>query len=350
MVERRIAFCRVSDGRKVAWATAGEGPPLVLVPGWLSHVERLWSHPSATSALAQLAERHRFIWYDRIGGGLSDRSRPTLSMDDDRAQLEAVLDAAEVERCRLIGYSAGGPLAVVFAAACPERVEHLVLYATYATGRDLSSQGAHEGLVGLIDANWKLATLAMSSLFLPNGSRDDLAWFSRFQRDAAAPEMAASLLTFLRSHDVRDDLPEVRVPTTVLANRHDPAVPPELTREVARLVPGARLHMLEGSEHDPFIRDSGDVVSAILAAVERRSFTPSQPTPSNTAAVLTPRETEVLTLLGRGQSNKEIARSLGVKSSTVERHVTNFYRKLGARGRADAAVHAVARGLVTPSR
>ena len=88
------------------------------------------------------------------------------------------------------------------------------------------------------------------------------------------------------------------------------------------------------------------MVQAILAAVEGRPFTPSPP-PAATVS-LSPRETEVLTLLGRGSSNKDIARELGVQPSTVERHVTNLYRKLDAKGRADAAVHAVARGLVTP--
>lgn len=348
-VEPRIGFCRLADGAQVAYATAGEGPPLVLAPGWLSHVERLWSHPSAASALAQLAERHRFIWYDRIGGGLSDRSRTTSTMDDDLAQLHAVLDATGVERASFIGYSAGGPVATVFAAAHPGRVEHLVLCSTYARGSDLSTQAEHDGLASLIATNWKLATLAMASIFLPNGSSDDLAWFSRFQRDAADPTMAAALIDYMRTHDVRDELARLRVPTTVLTNRHDPAVRPELAQQVARLVPGAQLHVLEGSEHDPFIRDSGDLVAAILAAVEGRPFTPSRP-PSSSTVELTPRETDVLTLLGRGASNKDIARDLGVRSSTVERHVTNLYRKLGARGRADAAVHAVARGLVTPPR
>lgn len=348
-VEPEIAFTRLDDGAHVAWASAGEGPPLVLVPGWLSHVERLWSHPSAASALAQLAERHRFIWYDRIGGGLSDRSRLTERMDDDLAQLGAVLAAAGVDRCRMIGYSAGGPVATAFASAAPERVEHLVLYSTYARGIDLGDDAAHEGLVGLITTNWRLASLAMASLFLPNGSADDLSWFTRFQRHAAEPEMAAALLRYLRTHDVTAELRRLAVPTTVLANRHDPAVPTELTREVARLVPGARLQVLEGSEHDPFIRDSGEVVPAILAAVEGRPFVSARPAPVATAT-LTARETEVLTLVGQGASNKDIARTLGVQASTVERHVTNLYRKLGAKGRADAALHAVARGLVTPPR
>ncbi len=348
-VAPRIGYCRVADGAQVAYATAGEGPALVLTPGWLSHVERLWTHPSAASTLARLSERHRFIWYDRIGGGLSDRSRVTTGMVDDLAQLEAVLAATGVERASIIGYSAGGPVATLFAAAHPERVEHLVLCATYARGSDLSSQEHHDGLVAIIVNNWNLATLAMSSLFLPNGSSDDLSWFSAFQREAADPEMAVALLELMRTHDVRDELARLDVPTTVLTNRHDPAAHPDLSRQVARLVPGARLHVLEGSEHDPFIRDSGDLVDAILAAVDGRPFTPTPP-PATSTVDLTRRETEVLTLLALGASNKDIARDLGVRPSTVERHVTNLYRKLGAKGRADAAVHAVARGLVTPPR
>ena len=346
-MEPRIGFARLADGAQVAYATAGEGPPLVLVPGWLSHVERLWSHPSAASALAQLSERHRFIWYDRVGGGLSDRSRTTTTIEDDLDQLLAVLAATDVERARLIGYSAGGPVAGVLAASHPERVEHLVLCSTYARGADMSGQEAHDSLAGLITSSWKLATLAMSSLFLPNGSADDISWFSKFQREASDPVSAASFIDYIRSHDVRDVLTHVRVPTTVLTNRHDPAVRPELSEEVARLVPGARLQVLEGSEHDPFIRDSGDLVEAILAAVEGRPFAPTR-APAVSPVELSKRETEVLTLLGEGASNKDIARALGVQASTVERHVTNLYRKIGAKGRADAAVHAVARGLVTP--
>lgn len=349
MIGTELGFAEVADGCRVAYATAGDGPPLVLVPGWLSHVERLWSHPSAASALDQLAANHRFVWYDRIGLGLSDRSRSTSSLDDDLAQLDAVLTATGIDRCSLIGYSAGGPAAAAFAAAHPDRVRHLVLCSTYAVGREVNSDEDHAALVSLVRGSWKLATLALASLFLPNGSRDDLRWFSRFQRDAASPDAAAALLSYMRSHDVRDRLREIRVPTTVITNRHDPAIDPTHSRDVARLVPGARLFVLEGSEHDPFIRDSGELVPAILAAVEGRPFERSAPPPP-TAAALSRRETDVLSLLANGASNKDIARALGVQLSTVERHVTNLYRKLGAKGRADAAVHAVARGLVSPPR
>lgn len=349
MVEPTIEFCRIPDGSRVAYASVGEGPPLVLVPGWLSHVGQLWSHPAAASALEKLAADHRVIWYDRIGGGLSDRSRPTSSMSDDLAQLEAVLEAAGVERCRLVGYSAGGPVAVTFSAASPRRVEHLVLYSTYACGQKLSSQASHDSLIGLVTGNWKLATLAMGTIFIPNGSSTDLSWFSRFQREASAPQTAAAFLTYMRSHDVGSELARLRVPTTVITNSHDPAVAPEHSRELARLVPGARLVVLDGNEHDPFIRDSGNVVEAILAAVEGRPFVRARP--PATIRALTPRESEVLTLLANGSSNKEIAGELGIRTATVERHLTHLYEKLEANGRADAAAQAVTRGLVAlPSR
>ena len=77
------------------WPTANwaAGSPLVMLPGWLSHVQKSWSHPSAESARDKLASAHRFIWYDRLGCGLSDRSGFTPSIDNDVHQLEAVLDA-----------------------------------------------------------------------------------------------------------------------------------------------------------------------------------------------------------------------------------------------------------------
>jgi len=174
----------------------------------------------------------------------------------------------------------------------------------------------------------------------------------RFQREATTAEIAVALLDEMRHHDVCDALEAIRVPTLVLTNRYDPVVDPRHSREVASLVPGAVLHVLDGNEHEPFIRDSGNVVDAILDFVADRPLSEAAP-PARTPPVsaLSRREREVLQLLAAGQSNKAIARDLGIVVATVERHVASIYRKLGARGRADAALAAVALGLVTvPSR
>jgi pimeloyl-ACP methyl ester carboxylesterase/DNA-binding CsgD family transcriptional regulator len=317
-----------------------------MVPGWLCHVEKVWTHPAARSARDKLAAAHRFVWYDRLGCGLSDRDGFSPSLENDVEQLEAVLDATGAERCSLIGYSFGGPAAATFAARHPERVDRLVLYATYARGRALASNAQHESLKALIRANWAFGARALATIFLPNGSPQDLSWFSRFQRDAATAEMAVTLLDAMRNHDAREELVQVRAPALVLTNRHDPACHPDNSREVAALVPGAILHVLDGNEHDPFIRDSGSVVEAILNFVGRRPLEISKPDVAPPALALSPRETEVLRLLAAGEPNKVIARRLGIGVATVERHVASIYRKLGARGRADAALSAVALGLV----
>lgn len=341
----RVEFCQTAGGHRVAFAEAGSGRPLVMLPGWLSHVEQLWTHPAAASARAKLARSHRFIWYDRLGCGLSDRTGFTPSVDDDVGQLEAVLDAAGVERCSLIGYSWGGPAAATFAARHPERVDRLVLYATYARGAAVTTAEQHAAFTALLRSNWHLGTLALGTVFIPNASGRDLRWFSRFQRAATSGDVAIMLLDEMRNHDVRSALVRIAVPTLVLANQYDPVIGVEHGREVASLVPGAVLHVLAGNEHEPFIRDSGDVVDVVLDFVDGRPLRRAERR-APTGAGLSPRETEVLRLVAGGSANKSIARELGIKPATVERHVANVYRKLGASGRADAALAAAGLGLV----
>ena len=312
--------------------SSGAGPPLVLLPGWLSHVEMVWMHPAAASARDKLASAHRLIWYDRLGCGLSDRSGFTPSVENDVEQLEAVLDATGVERASLIGYSWGGPAAAVFAARHPERVERLVLYSTYARGWAVSSEETHEGFKALLKANWHLGSIT-------SGSR------RRPQRQPAGPQLVQPLPT--RCRDAGDGhrpcstrcaittcawrSRTIRTPTLVLTNQHDPVVDPEHSREVAALVPGATLHVLDGNEHEPFIRDSGNVVEAILDFVAGRPLDdPRRPPSTESMQPLSRREREVLQLFAEGEPNKAIAPSTSASPSpTVERHVASIYRKVG---------------------
>lgn len=341
----RVGFCETVDGNRVAYAEEGSGRPLVMLPGWLSHVQQVWTHPAAASARAKFARSHRFIWYDRLGCGLSDRTGFVPSVANDVAQLEAVLEATGVDRASLIGYSWGGPAAATFAAHHPDRVDRLVLYATYARGAALTSQEQHESFTALLRSNWHLGTLALGTVFIPNASSADLRWFSRFQRAATSADVAVMLLDEMRRHDVRNVLSRISVPTLVLANDHDPVIGAEHAREVASLVPGAVLHVLQGNEHEPFIRDSGDVVEAVLDFVSGRPLRSAR-RPEPSGPPLSPREIEVLRLLAGGSPNKSIATELGIRVATVERHVAAVYRKLGARGRADAALAAAGLGLV----
>ncbi|QBI18280.1 alpha/beta fold hydrolase [Egibacter rhizosphaerae] len=344
-----VEFCRLADGSRVAYATVGHGPALVMLPGWLCHLEESWAHPAAASARAKFAGARRFVWYDRLGCGLSDREGFEPSLDNDVDQLVAVLDAAGIDRADLIGYSFGAPPAAVFAARYPERVDRLVCYSAFARGTAISTAEGSEALKHLIRLDWGLGSRALASRLVPNASSRDLAWFDRFQRTAASAETACRLLDHQWTMDVREALPAIRAPTLVLHNRDDRAVPLSAGQEIAALVPGAELRVLDGNEHDPFIRDSGSVVESILAFVDGRPQ-PAEAAPPPPGVVLTPREREVLVLIARGAANKRIATTLGVTLATVERHVTNLYRKLDANGRADAVLAAVDMGLVSPTR
>jgi pimeloyl-ACP methyl ester carboxylesterase/DNA-binding CsgD family transcriptional regulator len=342
-----VGFCRLAEGSRIAFATAGEGPPLVMLPGWLCHLEESWAHPAAASARAKFAAAHRFVWYDRLGCGLSDRDGFEPSLENDVAQLAAVLDDAGIDRAHLIGYSYGGPPAALFAARYPERVGRLVFYSAFARGTAISTAEQCEALKHLIRLDWGLGSRALASRLVPNASSQDLRWFDRFQRLATSAEAAVRLIEHRWTMDARDALPCVRAPTLVLHNRDDRAVPLSAGQEIAALVPGAQLCVLDGNEHDPFIRDSGSVVESILAFVNGRAAAP--PAGGQRPVSLTPREQEVLRLIAGGAANKQIATRLGVTEATVERHVTNLYRKIHANGRADATRTAVAMGLVSPT-
>src|SRR6266403_4324495 len=117
----------------IAYQVVGDaGPDLVLVPGWVSHVEYAWEEPSYARFLTRLASFSRLIMLDRRGTGLSDRVADLPSLEQRMDDVRAVMDAAGSERAALLGVSEGGPMCLMFAAAYPARTSALILYGTFA--------------------------------------------------------------------------------------------------------------------------------------------------------------------------------------------------------------------------
>lgn len=339
-------YCRVAGGFSLVYASEGEGAPLIMVPGWLCHAHEFWTHPAAARARAKLARSHRFIWYDRLGCGLSERQGFPLSLDNDVEQLAAVMDAAGIESASLMGYSFGSPLAAAFAVRYPERVNRLVFCSGFARGSAIALDSQFEGLKHIVRTDWGLGSRTLAAMLLPTGSSSDLQWYTHFQHSAATAAVTECLLEHIRSTDVRDILPNVRAPTLVIHNRDDRAVPVEAGKELAALIPGAKLHLLEGDDHDPFIRNTGSLVETILDFVGGRPIFARTPHQASRDP-LTVREQEVLQLIAEGLSNKEVARSLDIASATVERHVTNIYAKIDVRSRTEATLRAIEMHLTT---
>jgi DNA-binding CsgD family transcriptional regulator len=155
--------------------------------------------------------------------------------------------------------------------------------------------------------------------------------------------------------DVTEQLKSVAAPTLVLHRRGMTQLPAEVARTLAMDLPRGRLVVLDGAQPALFTEDPGAVVSLLAdficdgiapaevppAAAARAADGGSGPPPDG----LSRRELEVLRLLAAGESNPQIARRLGLSTHTVERHVANLYRKIGARGRADATAHALRHDL-----
>src|SRR5215211_7357121 len=175
---QRAQFCRSADGVELAFGVHGRGSPLVKAANWMTHLERDWENPVWKHWLTALGEDHTVVRYDERGCGLSDRGTCELTLECWTADLEAVVDAAGLERFSLLGVSQGAAVAIAYGAAHPERVKRLLLYGGYARGRvhrGPEARAESELLVDMIRVGWGrplpafrrvLATLIPGARFL----------------------------------------------------------------------------------------------------------------------------------------------------------------------------------------
>jgi class 3 adenylate cyclase len=256
-MEQQIRFCKTSDGVRIAYATVGQGPPVVRVLGWFTHLEHEWENPLWRAHIEALSARRLFVRYDGRGMGLSDRRVSDYSPEAHVRDLEAVLDAVGLERVALYGLSQGGPTAIVHAVRHPERVSHLILYGSFARMWWLldSKEGIEQLKVGaaLMRQGWGSDVPAFrqffTGMFMPDADGEAIRWFNELQRVSTSGENAAALLWAQRDIDVTQFLSQVRVPTLVAHCRGDAAVPFEAGREVATAIPGARFLPLDSRNH-----------------------------------------------------------------------------------------------------
>jgi pimeloyl-ACP methyl ester carboxylesterase len=274
----------------IAWQAIGEGPAdLVLVPGWISHVEQAWEVPAYAACLRRLADFCRVILLDRRGTGLSDSvgGLPTLEqrMDDVRA----VMDAAGVKRGALFGISEGGPLCMLFAATWPERTAGLILYGTFATSAVDADHpwGRPPDEVGRwlerLESGWGRGVSAR--LFAPSLADDEefVQSWARLERHAVSPGGARVLLQMAMDCDVRHILPAIHVPTLILHRSGDAVARVEGARYLAERIEGARFIELPGADH--FI-SAGDLEAIAGEVEEFLTGTRSGPRPRRVLATV----------------------------------------------------------------
>jgi len=260
-VSSSIRYAQSGDV-SIAYQVTGEGPfDLVLVPGFVSHLEYDWEEPRHAAFLERLGSFARLIRLDKRGTGLSDRHGGIADLETRMDDVRAVMDAAGSESAVLFGYFEGGPMSVLFAATYPERTRALVLFGTYARFwraelEDDRNQAELEDVV----SRW--GDRSTVTIFAPDADAVLRTWWGARERLAGSPGAIRNLIASSWMTDVTDVLPAIQVPTLVLYRRADPALAPELARFIADEVPGASLVDVPGASTLPWL-DSGPLLDRI---------------------------------------------------------------------------------------
>jgi DNA-binding winged helix-turn-helix (wHTH) protein/acyl-CoA thioesterase FadM len=152
--QQEVHFCTASDEVRIAYASAGQGVPLVKAANWLNHLEYDWHSPIWSHLLHALAAERRLIRYDERGNGLSDWDVDDISFEAFVRDLETVVDAAGLERFSLFGISQGSAVSIAYTVRHPERVDRLILYGGFARGRARRNPEQAETLLALIRQGW----------------------------------------------------------------------------------------------------------------------------------------------------------------------------------------------------
>lgn len=346
---QEVRFCRSADGTRIAFAVHGSGPPLLLSCCWLSHLEFDWESPVWRNFLLDLGKLATVIRYDERGFGMSDWDVSDFSLEARVADLEAVVDAAGVDRCAVVGMSQGGPVAITYSVRHPNRVSRLVLYGTYGVlVRNAESDELERTFQQLIKVGWarrdSTFRRVFTDLMIPGATEEQAGWLDALQARATSTENAMRSRAARAEADVASLLPDVAVPTLVVHARGDRMNDFSDGRELASRIPDARLVALDSENHITLSDEPAwpvflEELGAFLAA----DGVTAASTPA-ALRTLTGREVAVLRLVGQGSDNAEVAQALSLSVRTVERHLSSIYTKLGLTGRSARAA-AVARLL-----
>jgi pimeloyl-ACP methyl ester carboxylesterase/DNA-binding CsgD family transcriptional regulator len=355
-VRQDIRYCTSQDGVKIAYAVSGEGPPLVRVANWLTHLELDWQSTIWSHWFRELSRDNTLIRYDLRGSGLSERIVDDLTLDAWVQDLEAIINDIGIEKFDLLGLCQGGGIAMAYAVKHPDRINKLILYGSYSKGALVKGvpeefKNEAEMLTKMIEVGWGRETSAFRRVFadllMPDGSEEDRNWLAELEKRTVNPDMAVRLWEAFQSIDVRPCLKKIKPKTLVFHVTGDRLVPFKEGERLAQMIPDSRFVPLNSNNHILF---SGEPAWQRFLA-EYRSFAGTGNSSSKRCDVnhlfpeLTTRYCEVFKLLATGLSNSQIAESLFISSKTVRNHIYNIFCKLQINSRAQAIVIAREAGL-----
>jgi DNA-binding winged helix-turn-helix (wHTH) protein/pimeloyl-ACP methyl ester carboxylesterase len=257
-LRQTVRFCTAGDGTRLAYALMGDGPPLVKAANWLTHLEHDLESPVWRHWHRDLSRRHSLLRYDERGCGLSDLDVDEFGVDAWVSDLEAVVDAAGLDRFPLLGISQGGAVALEFAARHPERVSKLILYGAFVKGPVLRAQLPEQRreaalMVDLAEVGWgrldPVFRQVFTMRFLPHGPPEAWTAFDTLQTRTTTASNAVRFLEAFNAVDVEDAARQVSVPTLVMHARDEILMPMAEGLRIAQLVRDSTFVSLDSANH-----------------------------------------------------------------------------------------------------
>jgi pimeloyl-ACP methyl ester carboxylesterase len=254
----------------IAYQTFGEGPPLIGIPPFAQNIEAMWNDPTGLLPrfLNRIAGFATVTHFDKRGTGLSDRVSGFSGIEDRIDDIRAVMDAAGIERANVGGISEGGPMAMLFAATYPERVDKLMLCGTAARFSSTSDYphglppNELDGLAEQVVEHWATPESLLLPYWMPSLVGDEVAarWMPTYERACASPGAIREIWKFIRDIDVRAALPAIQAPTLVLHRTDDLIVAVDHGRYLVEQIPDAYLVEVPGTDHVPWVGDADTVL------------------------------------------------------------------------------------------
>ena len=261
-------YARVGDIR-IAYQMWGEGPPLIIIPAFISNIEIHWEHELYRRTLEYMGKYMTCVHFDKRGMGLSDRFEEVPTLEQRIEDVLAVMDAVGWERAHILGVSEGGAMAQLFAADYPRRTESLTVINTFVSPRYRS------GLRGYVrDNDAPLATekqtidrfLHMADTWaeepayqveyeMPSqiGNESFTRWVGRLQRFSASPKDFRRQFLSIVGLDAGDAPERIAARTMVMHVKGDKVLHVSMGRRLADLIPGAEFVEIQGADHFSWI-------------------------------------------------------------------------------------------------
>lgn len=350
-----VRYVATRDGVEIAYWSLGDGPPFIALPPLPhSHIRAEWEIPGLRRMYELGAAHSTLVRYDGRGTGLSRRDVEHFSLETMLLDLEAVIDATGNDPVLLEGVGNSAAVAVAYAARNPGRVSHLILWCPVIDGSIPAGNPRLGALRRLAQADWETFALTVAHSLVGWSEGETARQFAEVVRAGNSPETLLPMVSAIHAINVWDDLARVQCPTLVLHRPAAPIIPAGVVERVVANIPSAQLALFEGASGMPYLGDWRSVARTTKAFVDQGQAPPSVSSSRRALRLLslknetlTARERDVVALVVRGLTNRQIAEELYLTEKTVENHIGRILLKLDLPSRTRLAAYAVEHELTS---